>query len=93
MVITRRLTPAIASRLVQLSRSPKTSCDMRRRAEIWLYAFEFPDLFCPRTLGDVVGLSAKTVRKHVERFEQSMDALEASVAEGNWSKLEDRSES
>jgi transposase len=61
---------------------------MRRRAEIWLYAFEFPDLFCPRTLGEVVGLSAKTVRKHVQRFEQSIDALEACVAEGNMAKLE-----
>ena len=36
----------------------------------------------------MVGVSAKTVRKHVERFEQSLDALLASVAEGNWSKLE-----
>ncbi|MDA1054169.1 MAG: IS630 family transposase [Planctomycetota bacterium] len=61
---------------------------MKRRGEIWLYAFEFPELFCPRTLGEVTGVSAKTVRKHVERFEQSLDALEASVAEGNWSKLE-----
>jgi len=48
-------------------------------------AFEFPELFCPRTLGQLVGVSAKTVRKHVERFKQS---LEASVAEGNRSKLE-----
>ena len=88
MVITRPLHSAIASLLVRLMRSPKTSRDVRRRAEICLYAFEFPELFCPRTLGEVAGVSAKTVRKHVERFEQSLDALEASVAEGNWSKLE-----
>lgn len=88
MFITRPLNPAIGSLLVQLIRSPKTSRDMKRRGEIWLYAFEFPELFCPRTLGEVTGVSAKTVRKHVERFEQSLDALEASVAEGNWSKLE-----
>jgi len=88
VVITRPLHSAIASLLVQLIRSPKTSHDMRLRAEICLYAFEFPELFCPRTLGEVVGVSAKTVRKHVERFEQSVDALEACVTEGNWSKLE-----
>lgn len=88
MVITRPPNPAIASLLVQLICSPKSSRDMKLRAEIWLYAFEFPELFCPRTLGEVVGVSAKTVRKHVERFEQSLEALEASVAEGNWSKLE-----
>ena len=88
MVITHPLNPAIASLLVQLIRSPKTSRDMRVRAEICLYAFEFPELFCPRTLGEVAGVSAETVRKHVGRFEQSMDALEAGVAEGNWSKLE-----
>jgi transposase len=88
VVITRPLNPAIASPLVQLIRSPKTSREMRLRAEICLYAFEFPELFCPRTLGQVAGVSAKTVRKHVERFEQSIDALEARVAEGSRSKLE-----
>lgn len=88
MVITRPLHSAIASVLAQLIRSPKTSGDMRTRAEICLYAFEFPELFCPRTLGQVAGVSAKTVRKHVDRFDQSIDALEASVAEKNWSKLE-----
>ena len=63
MVITRPLQPAIASLLVQLIRSPKSSRDMRLRAEICLYAFEFPELFCPRTLGEVVGDSAKKVRR------------------------------
>ena len=88
MVITRPLHSAIASVLVQLIRSPKTSCDTRRRAEIWLYAFKFPELFCPRTLGEVGGVCAKTVRKQVERFEQSIEALEACVAEANGAKLE-----
>lgn len=88
MVITRPLNPAIASLLVQLIRSPKTSRDLKLRAEIALYSCEFPELFGPRALGEVAGVSAKTVRKHGERFEQSLEALEASVAEGNWSKLE-----
>jgi len=35
-----------------------------------------------------MGVSAKTVRKHLRRFEESIDALEACAAEGNRSKLE-----
>lgn len=88
MFIARRLDPAIASILAKLIRSPKTSRDTRVRSEICLYAFEFPDFFCVRYLSELVGVSAKTVRKHVKRFEQSIEALEACVAEGCWSKLE-----
>lgn len=58
------------------------------RAEIWLYAFRFPNLLCPRALGEVVGVSAKTVRKHMARFEQSLEALEAVVAQACQAKLE-----
>ena len=87
-MITRPLNCAIASQLFKLIRSPKTSPDMRLRAEICWHACQFPELFCPRTLGQLVGVSAKTARKHLRRFEESIDALEACVAEGNRSKLE-----
>jgi transposase len=58
------------------------------RAEIFFYAYASPQLLCPRTLGELVGISAKTVRKHLMRFEQSIDALEILVREGNQSRLE-----
>jgi len=61
---------------------------MRLRAEICWHAYRFPELFCPGTLGELVGVSGKTARKHLRRFEESIDALEACVAEGNRSKLE-----
>jgi len=61
---------------------------MRLRAEICWHACRFPELFRPRTLGELMGVSAKTVRKHLRRFEESIDALEACAAEGNRSKLE-----
>lgn len=88
MFIARRLHPAIASVLVKLIRSPKTSRDTRTRSEICLYAFEFRDLLSVRDLSELVGVSAKTARKHMKRFEQSIEALEACVAEGCWTKLE-----
>jgi len=87
-MITRPLNRAIASQLFQLIRSPKTPPDMRLRAEICWHACRFPELFRPRTLGELMGVSAKTVRKHLRRFEESIDALEACAAEGNRSKLE-----
>jgi transposase len=86
--IARPLHPAISSVLIQLIQSPKTPRDMRIRAEICSYAFGFPRGMSAQMLGEVVGVSAKTVRKHVARFRQSLDALEACVAEGCWSKLE-----
>jgi len=88
MFIARPLNPAIALVLEELIGSRKTSRDMVVRAEIWLFAFRFPNLLCPRTLGELVGVSAKTVRKHVARFEQSLEALEAVVAQGCRAKLE-----
>lgn len=87
-MITRPLNRAIASQLFKLIRSPKTPPDMRLRAEICWHACRFPELFGPRTLGELMGVSAKTVRKHLRRFEESIDALEACAAEGNRSKLE-----
>jgi len=87
-MITRPLNRAIASQLFKLIRSPKTPPDMRLRAEICWHACRFPELFRPRTLGELMGVSAKTVRKHLRRFEESIDALEACAAEGNRSKLE-----
>jgi transposase len=86
-MITRQLNVAIEAALMKLIRSPKTSLDMRLRAEVCLHAYRFPELFCPRTLGELVGVSAKTARKHLRRFEESIDALEACVAQGNQSKL------
>lgn len=87
-MITRPRNVAIDALLMKLIRSPKTSPDMRLRAEICWHAYRFPELFPPRTLGELVGVSAKTARKHLRRFEESIDALEACVAEGNRSKLE-----
>lgn len=87
-MITRPLNVAIEEVLVKLIRSPKTSADTRLRAEICLHAYRFPELFGPRTLGELVGISAKTARKHWRRFEESIDALEACAAEGNRAKLE-----
>jgi len=87
-MITRPPTPAITSYLFKLIRSPKTSPDMRLRAEICWHAYRFPKLFSPRTLGELTEVSEKTARKHLRRFEESIDALEACAAEGNRSKLE-----
>jgi transposase len=39
-------------------------------------------------LGELLGVTAKTARKHLRRFEESIDALKACAAEGNRSKLE-----
>jgi len=88
MFITRQCHPAIASVLVELIRSPKTQHDIRIRAEIVNYAFEIPHLFCCQSLGELVGVSAKTVRKHYSRFEQSIDALKILALEGNRSRLQ-----
>jgi transposase len=88
MFVTRRLDFAIDSVLAQMIGSPKVSRDMSLRADMCLCAFSFPQLLTPAMVGELVGVSAKTVRKHVKRFEQSLDALEACVAEGNRSKLE-----
>lgn len=57
------------------------------RAEIWLYASAFPQLDA-RALGELVGRTPKTVRKHVGRLEQSLEALEAALAGGVRAQLE-----
>jgi transposase len=56
------------------------------RAEIWWYASAFPELDA-RELGKLVGRTPKTVRKHVRRLEQSLDALDAAVAQGRQAQL------
>jgi transposase len=89
MFIARRLNPAIEAVLVNLIRSPKTSRDEKVRAEIWLYASQFPELLTAEYLGELVGVSAATVRKHVNRLEQSIEAMEACIAAEKYhSKLE-----
>jgi transposase len=87
IVITRSLSPAIASVLERLIRSPKTAQDMIWRAEIWWYASAFPQLGA-RALGELVGRTRKTVRKHLGRLEQSREALDAAVAQGVQAQLE-----
>ena len=87
IVIARSLHPAIASVLEQLIRSPKTARDMICRAEIWYYACAFPELSA-RELGELVGRVPGTVRKHVVRLNQSIEALEAALAQGCQAKLE-----
>jgi len=57
------------------------------RAEIWWYASAFPQLDA-RALGELVGRVPKTVRKHVGRLEQSLEAFDAAVAQGCQAKLE-----
>jgi transposase len=68
-------------------RSPKTARDMIWRAEIWLYASAGPQLDA-RALGQLVGRTPKTVRKHVSRLEQSLEALDAALARGVQAQLE-----
>ena len=87
IVITRSLNPAIAWVLMQLIRSPKAARDLVSRAEIWWYASACPQLDA-HALGELVGRDPKTVRKHVGRLEQSLEALDAAVAEGCQAKLE-----
>jgi transposase len=60
---------------------------MVARAEIWFYASAFPDLSA-QALGELVGRVPKTVRKHVARLEQSLEALEAAVAQGCQAQLQ-----
>lgn len=57
------------------------------RAEIWWYASTWPQLDAG-ALGELVGRVPKTVRKHLRRLEQSVEALDAAVAEGSQAKLE-----
>jgi transposase len=57
------------------------------RAEIWLYASTFPGLDA-RALGELVGRVRKTVRKHLHRLDQSLEALDAAVARGCQAELE-----
>lgn len=85
--MTRSLHPAIASVLEQLIRSPKTARDMKWRAEIWLYASACPELDAG-ALGELVGRVPQTARKHVGRLEQSLEALNAAVAQECQAKLE-----
>lgn len=56
------------------------------RAEIWWFASAFPQ-FDARTLGELVGRTPKTVRKHVGRLQQSLGALDAAVAHGCQAQL------
>jgi transposase len=56
------------------------------RAEIWLYASACPQLD-GRALGQLVGRTPKTVRKHVGRLQQSLQALEAAVVQGCQAQL------
>jgi transposase len=86
IVITGSLNPAIALILEQLIRSPKTARDLIWRAEIWWYASAFPQLGT-RALGQLVGRTPKTVRKHVGRLEQSLEALNGAVAHGGQAHL------
>lgn len=72
--------------LEQLIRSPKTARDMAWRAEIWFYASVSPQLD-PQALGELVGRTPKTVRKHMGRLKQSLKALNAAVAEGGQAQL------
>lgn len=88
MFIARRLHPAIAAGLIKLIRSPKVSRDTKRRSEIFLYAFEFSNLLNLHDISVLVGVSTKAVRKHVKRFQQSIEALEACAVEGCSAKLE-----
>jgi hypothetical protein len=53
--LTGRRNDAIDAVLRKLIRSPKTSPDMRRRAEIFWHVYRYPELFCPRTLGGAGG--------------------------------------
>ena len=57
------------------------------RAEIWWYASAFPQLSA-RALSELVGRTPKTVRKHVGRLEQSLEALDAALAQGVRAQLE-----
>jgi transposase len=57
------------------------------RAEIWWYASTCPELDA-QALGELVGRVPKTVRKHVGRLDQSLEALDAAVAQGCQAKLE-----
>jgi transposase len=56
------------------------------RAEIWWYASGFPE-FGAQALGELVGRTPKTIRKHVGRLEQSREALDAAVAQGCEARL------
>lgn len=57
------------------------------RAEIWCYASAFPQLGV-EDLSELVGRVPKTVRKHLGRLKESLEALDAAVAQGIQAQLE-----
>lgn len=86
MVIPRPLDPAIVSILEELIRSPKSSIDVRVRAEICLFGLQFRWL-SGQHLSELTGVSVKTVRKHLSHLTESLEALQACAIEGVYTKL------
>ena len=83
MFIPRPVSSSIIDMLIELVSSPKTSNDVSLRASICLYQYSHPKLFGPGLVAELMGVTPATARKHLYRFDESIEALQQVFKQGN----------
>lgn len=80
MIIARAACPDMQMILVEMVRAISTPQYIKRRAEMIIYAHN--DFLSSNDLCELVGVTPRTLKKHLGRFEESLEALELLVQEG-----------
>lgn len=87
MFIPSPISLTIVNELLSFIRSGKTPQIIVQRASIIFYQYSYPDLLCPTLVAELMGVTPETASKHLRRFEESIQALEVLLQQGNRSQF------